>query len=136
MTPVILYVTVACQLSPKEVMRRHSNTFKPAFEVTDNNPDVPSLLRAKYQLFYGDLIRRLKVDFAILDYNYARLDQYIQRLTAERIQVFNLLPNEISRLDEREYPLALEFFLQFDGAFYALCNAMLTCASSFFNSRS
>ncbi|CAF1520678.1 unnamed protein product [Adineta ricciae] len=112
------------QLSPKELMRRHSNAFEPSFEVIDNNPDVPSLLRAKYQLFYSDLIRRLKVDFAILDYNYTRLDQYIQRLVAEQIQVFNLLPNEISRLDEREYPLALEFFLQFDvNMFY-----MKTCS--------
>ena len=100
-------------------MHRCSNAFRPSFEVIDNDLGVPSLLRAKYQMFYGDLMKRLKVDFAILDYNYTRLDRYVQRLVEEQIQVFNLLPNEILRLDEREYPLALEFFLQFDRRFHS-----------------
>jgi hypothetical protein len=68
-------------------------------------------------MFYGDLIQRLKVDMTILDYNYIRLNKYMRMLLYEQIRIFNLRPYGIQLIDEKEYPLALEFFLQFDGMF-------------------
>ena len=53
----------------------------------------------------------------ILVYNYTRLNSYMKKLILEQIHVFNLRPHEIQVIDEKEYPLALEFFLQFDGVF-------------------
>ena len=100
-----------------ELARRYSGAFKPACDMINNNSMIPSFLREKYELFYGDLLRRLKVDLAILDYNYTRLNQYIKMLNYEIIRVFNLQPYEIQLIDENEYPLALEFFLQFDSMY-------------------
>ncbi|CAF5153225.1 unnamed protein product [Rotaria sp. Silwood1] len=45
-------------------------------------------------------------------------------LAYEQIRAFNLQPNAIPQLEEKEYPVALEFFLQFDvNMFY-----MKTCS--------
>ena len=108
------------QLTETELARRSSSVCKPVFDIMDSNPLIPSFLREKYQLFYGDLLARLKVNFAILDYNYTRLNRYIQLWNDERIRTFNLRPHEIPILEENEYPLALEFFLQFDSMYIYL----------------
>lgn len=97
-----------------ELARRLSGAVQQTFSVVGCNPSIPSFLREKYQFFYGDLLTRLKVNFAILDYNYTRLNQLIKLWCYERIRVFNLRPDEISPMQDNEYPLALEFFLQFD----------------------
>jgi hypothetical protein len=102
------------QLSEKELVRRRANQFKSAFHAIDQNPTIPSFLREKYHLFYSDLIERLKVDMSILDYNYTRLNQYIRLLMYEQMKVFTLQLEQVERIDEKEYPLALEFYLQFD----------------------
>ena len=102
-----LFLVLAHRLSVAEALHRPPTAWKPAFDVVDHDSTIPSLLRAKYQLYYGDLIRRLQVDLAILDFNYTRLDQYMKRLIEEQIRVFTLRSDEIPRLDEREYPLAL-----------------------------
>ena len=107
-------ILVAHQLTDTELARRSSGAFQQAFSVVDSNPLVPSFLREKYQFFYGDLLTRLKVNFAILDYNYTRLNKFIKLWSYERVHVFNLRPDEISVMQDNEYPLALEFFLQFD----------------------
>ena len=60
-------------------------------------------------------MERLKVDMTLLDYNYTRLNQYMRMIMYEHVHVFNVRPHEVERIDEKEYPLALEFFLQFDG---------------------
>ena len=106
---------IAYYLSHAQVIRRCSNVFRPAFDVMNHDLTIPSFLREKYQLFYGDLIDRLKVDMTILDFNYTRLNKYMQMLIDQQIRVFTLRPHEIQRIEEKEYPLALEFFLQFDG---------------------
>ena len=114
------------QLNSTEALRRCPGAYKSTFDIINYDPNVPSFLRAKYQLFYGDLIRRLKCDMTILDFNYTRLDQYMKRLAEEQMVVFNLRPDETLRLGEREYPLALEFFLQFDGmSFVGACSHKL-----------
>ncbi|CAF4099339.1 unnamed protein product, partial [Rotaria sp. Silwood1] len=104
----------AHQLGETELARRHPGTFKSAFEIVKNDTTVPSLLREKYHMFFDDLLKRLKVDIAILDFNYTRLNKYIRMLGYEHMRVFNLRPHEIQQIDEKEYPIALEFFLQFD----------------------
>jgi len=111
------FALVGHQLTDIELARRCSGAFKPAFDTVDSNPNISSFLREKYQLFYGDLLERLKVDLAILDYNYTRLNNYIKLLIYEKIRVFNLRPHEIPLIEQSEYPLALEFFLQFDGMY-------------------
>jgi hypothetical protein len=102
------------RLSEKELARRRVNQFEPAFLAIDQNPTMPSFLREKYRLFYSDLVERLKVDVSILDFNYTRLNQYIRLLMYEQMRVFNLPLEQVELIGEKEYPLALEFYLQFD----------------------
>lgn len=111
------FVIIAHQLTGAELARRSSGAFKPVASiiVRHDASNVPSFLHEKYQLMYGDLLERLKVDMSILDYNYTRLNTYLRMLMYEQIRVFNLRPHEIQLIDEKEYPVALEFFLQFDG---------------------
>ena len=103
------------QLTPEEGARRCSRAFRPAFDAIDHDSTVASFLRDKYHLFFGDLIERLKVDMTLLDFNYTRLNKYMRLLMDEQVRVFNLRPSEVQLIQEKEYPLALEFFLQFDG---------------------
>ena len=93
---------------------RSATMFKRSFEIVDRDVLVPSFLREKQQLFFGDLLERLKVDVALLDYNYTRLNKFMRMLTDDQMRVYNLRPHETQWIDEREYPVALEFYLQFD----------------------
>ena len=111
------FILAAYQLTQTELARRSSDAFQQAFSVVDSNATIPSFLREKYQFFYDDLLSRLKVDFAILDYNYTRLNKFIKLWSYERVHVFNLRPDQISAMQDHEYPLALEFFLQFDSMY-------------------
>ena len=104
----------AHQLTEIELIRRHSDAYRPAFDIINRDSTIPSFLREKYDLFFDDLIQRLKVDMTLLDYNYTRLNQYMRTLAYEQRKVFHLRPCEIQCIDEKEYPLALEFYLQFD----------------------
>lgn len=102
-----------------ELKRRETCcTFTTAFNIVNYDSPIPSFLREKYTLFFQDLISRLKVNLTLLDYNYTRLNQYIRTLSYEQMQVFNYRPHEIQRIDEKEYPLALEFYLQFDSIYF------------------
>ena len=109
-----------------ELNRRQTGAFKPAFNMINSNSTIPSFLREKYQLFFVDLIERLQVDMTLLDYNYTRLNQFMKMLIYEHIHVFSLQPNQIQYIDEKEYPLALEFFLQFDGMYYIFSRQSIT----------
>jgi hypothetical protein len=112
-----LFEIIAYQLTQTELARRCSGVFKPAFDIINHDSTIPSFLREKYQMFYDNLIERLKVDMTILDYNYTRLNKYMRMLIYKQIRVFKLRPHEIQQIDESEYPLVLEFFLQFDSMF-------------------
>ncbi|CAF3104581.1 unnamed protein product [Rotaria sp. Silwood2] len=112
------------QLIQKELVHRRSGASTPACTIINNDTSTSSFLREKYHLYFDDLLERLKVDISILDYNYTRLNKYMRMLAYEQIRAFNLRPDEIQRIDEKEYPIALEFFLQFDvNMFY-----MKTCS--------
>ena len=106
---------VAHQLTSEESARRCSGAFRPAFDAVDHDSTVASFLRDKYQWLFGDLIERLKVDMTILDFNYTRLNKYMRLLIDEQMRVFHLRPSDVQLIQEKEYPLALEFFLQMDG---------------------
>ena len=108
---------LAHQLTQIELLRRCSDTYRPAFNVINHESMVPSLLREKYHLLFDDLIERLKVDMTLLDNNYTRLNQYMKTLAYEQRKVFHLRRCEIQRIDEKEYPLTLEFYLQFDSMY-------------------
>ncbi|CAF5029545.1 unnamed protein product, partial [Rotaria magnacalcarata] len=112
------------RLTRIELARRQLGTFKSEFDFITNGSTIPSFLYEKYKTFYADLLERLKIDMAILDYNYLRLNNYMKLLLFERMRIFNISLNNISKIDEKEYLLALEFFLQFDvNMFY-----MKTCS--------
>ncbi|CAF4806483.1 unnamed protein product, partial [Rotaria sp. Silwood1] len=112
------------QLTQTELIRRRTGGFKPACHIIDNDPTTASFLRDKYHMYFGDLLERLKVDLSILDYNYTRLNQFMRMLAYEQMRVFNIQAQEIQRINEKEYPIALEFFLKFDvNLFY-----MKTCS--------
>ncbi|CAF3752400.1 unnamed protein product [Rotaria sp. Silwood1] len=114
-------------LTSTELSYRRSGGFKPACTLLNSQSNMPSFLREKFNMYFGDLLERLKVDLSILDYNYIRLNKFIRMLAYEQIRVFNFQPNAIPQLEEKEYPVALEFFLQFDvNMFY-----MKTCSFRF-----
>ena len=46
-------------------------------------------------------------------------------LIDEQIQIFKLRSHEIQYMDEKEYPLALEFYLQFDRRFLCFNISMI-----------
>ena len=106
---------------------RSSMMFKPSFEIVDCDVLVPSFLREKQQLFFGDLLERLKVDMALLDYNYTRLNKFMRMLTDDQMRVYNLRPHETQWIDEKEYPVALEFYLQFDRKSSGCITILRTC---------
>ncbi|CAF4314432.1 unnamed protein product, partial [Rotaria sordida] len=113
------------QLALQRLVRRRADTFKPAFNIINYDSIIPSFLREKYHIFFGDLLERLKVDMTILDYNYTCLNQYFRMLVYEQMCVLHLRLHEIQRIDEKEYPLALKFFLQFDGiCFFVVYNIL------------
>ena len=90
-----LPIILAHELTQREVLCRLSGAFKPAFDINNANSMIPSFLREKYLIYFGDLLQRLKVDMTILDYNYTRLNQYLKILIDEQIQIFKLRPHEI-----------------------------------------
>ncbi|CAF5212988.1 unnamed protein product, partial [Rotaria magnacalcarata] len=102
------------QLTRTELAYRQSNAFQSAFRFVNYDSMIPSFLREKYQMYFVDLLERLKVDVSILDYNYIRLNNYMRLLMYEQIKVFNSRLDQIPRIEDNEYPLLLEFFLQFD----------------------
>jgi hypothetical protein len=83
-------------------------------ELRRANATQPSFLREKYDLFFGQLIDRLKIDQSILDYNYTRMNDYLQRLIAHQSHINYVRLHELKPIDDNEYPMALEFYLQFD----------------------
>jgi hypothetical protein len=76
--------------------------------------NIPSLFWTLYDDLYVKLSDRLRVDMAILDYNYGRMLRCVQILAEERMRRFREKPHEVT-LDITEYAIALEFYLQFDG---------------------
>ncbi|CAF4807292.1 unnamed protein product, partial [Rotaria sp. Silwood2] len=63
------------QLTSTELSYRRSGAFKPACTIVNTQSNMPSFLREKFNMFFGDLLERLKVDLSILDYNYTRLNK-------------------------------------------------------------
>ena len=126
-TRLCFSLLVEHQLSNEELELRRVDYFQPACRLVDHDRSISSFIRDKGQHFYGDLVDRLKVDMALLDYNYTRLVTFTRVLANEQAQVFDLPFDHVASMNEREYPLALEFFLQFDvHVFY-----MKTCTFRF-----
>ena len=116
-------------------------------ELRRTNTTQPSFLREKYDSLFGQLIDRLKIDLSILDYNYTRMNDYLQRLSAHQSQINFVRLHELKPIDENEYPIALEFYLQFDRKRYRLTGShcqwclgslfyMKTCSFRFARPRS
>lgn len=97
-----------------KVQVRSSTIRQPTLELIQYRQEIPSFLREKYELLYVDLMKRLHVDMSLLDYNYTRLNHFIQEFDRHRMVVFGFLREELEAIHEREYPMALEFYLQFD----------------------
>jgi hypothetical protein len=108
-------------LSEQERDRRSSTKYRPPFHVIGAPPtnilvntNIPSLFWSIYQELFGNVSEHLLVDMSIIDFNYARLSKCLDIWTEEAIQRFKKQPHEVT-LDQREYPIALEFYLQMDG---------------------
>jgi hypothetical protein len=115
MGPTEFSVILVNGLNSTEVTRRMSYSPRMGIEIKFYNPSMPSLIREKYNLLYVDLIKRLRVNMQMLDYNYTRLNRYLRMFADEQTRIFRLRPDEIQLITEKEYPMALEFFMQFDG---------------------
>ena len=110
-----------------EFRRRTSNTYPSVINILEQYVKIPSFVRDKCELLFGELMKRLRVDLSILDYNYTRLNTFLKMLMYEQIRVFELQVEDVPSVNEKEYPCLLEFFLQFDvHLFY-----MKTCSFRF-----
>ena len=115
------------RLTAVERRRRQSGTFPSAVHLVDQNSTIPSFLRDKYRLFYSELMKHLKVDQSILDFNYTRLNVFLRLLLYQQVRVFNLRAEDAAVVEEKELPCLLEFFLQFDPHLFY----MKTCSFRF-----
>jgi hypothetical protein len=112
---VLFSLILADQLTAEELTRRSSGACEPPFELVNVNYELPSFYFDRYKKFLGKWTELWRMDLAILDYNYVRLLKCANTLVDEQIRRFQLRPNEVKRLGEEEYAIALEFYLQIDG---------------------
>lgn len=115
------------QLSEQERSRRRSLKFRPPFHVIGTPPtsllantNIPSFFWPIYSELFADVSEHLHVDMAIIDYNYARLTRCLDVWSKERIIRFKKADHEVT-LNQHEYPIALEFYLQVDGKKQCSC---------------
>lgn len=108
-------------LSKQERHRRSTAKYRPPFHVIGAPPTnilvntrIPSFFWPLYQQLFGNVTEHLRLDISIIDYNYARLSKCLDIWAKERIDRLNKMPHEVT-LDQREYAIALEFYLQIDG---------------------
>jgi hypothetical protein len=108
-------------LSEEELHRRRSTKYRPPFHVIGASPTsilvntkIPSFFWPIYQELFVDVSEHLHVDMAIIDYNYARLSKCIDIWAKERLFRFRK-GQPVVTLDQKEYAIALEFYLQIDG---------------------
>ena len=92
----------------------------PSFTILDqrqSSNSMPSFFLNLHAKLFGDLIQRLRIDSMIIDYNYTRLLKCMSILTEERLRYRfgNSSLISLEQLSMDEYPMALEFYLQFDG---------------------
>ena len=78
------------------------------------NTQIPSFFWPIYEELFANVVEHLHVDLAIIDYNYARLTKCVDLWAKERLIRFQKTDYEVT-LNQREYAIALEFFLQIDG---------------------
>ena len=109
-------------LSEQERNRRRCVKFRPPFHVIGTPPmsllantNIPSFFWPIYGELFADVSEHLHVDMAIIDYNYARLTRCLDLWSKERIMRFNKTDHEVT-LNQHEYAIALEFYLQVDGS--------------------
>ena len=69
-----------------------------------------------FDYFFNDLLKRMKVDVRILDFNYSRMQHVLQLFIRSRIRILNAQQSTMSmwEVKEQEYPSLLEFYLQMD----------------------
>ena len=108
-------------LTEEERGRRFSFRYRRPFVVIGASPtsilvntNIPSFFWLFYQELYVDMCEHLHVDMAIVDYNYARLKKCVDLWTKERTGRFQQKQHEVA-LDQTDYAIALEFYLQIDG---------------------
>jgi hypothetical protein len=78
------------------------------------NTNIPSIFWPIYQELFANVSEHLHIDIAIIDYNYARLSKCIDIWSKEQLFRFKKAQHEVT-LDQKEYAIALEFYLQIDG---------------------
>ena len=108
------FFSLVKSLSQEQLARRRQDIYTFPCNILMHQMRYPSHILAQYQRDYADLMQRLRVDAAILDSNYPRLDHCLQLFGLERIRRFRSQHREVELLRD-EYPLAIEFFLQIDG---------------------
>jgi hypothetical protein len=119
---IFLLLLIEHLLTEQERERRRSNKYQPAFHLnntgspTNNlvNSRIPSFFWPIYQDLFVKIGEHLQIDMSIIDYNYIRLSKCLDIWAKERMRRFNKKAEEVT-LDQIEYGIALEFFLQIDG---------------------
>ncbi|CAF1196813.1 unnamed protein product [Rotaria magnacalcarata] len=104
------------QLSPEELARRETGKCKCSFIITDPDPPTTSYMVQHYHTMFGSVLPRFKIDLAILDHNYARLDNFLNLFRTARRRLINAkeYAQDLLQLEVNEKPQLLEFYLQMD----------------------
>jgi hypothetical protein len=116
-------------LSNSDAQHRQTDRYPTRFTIDKRASSSTSMMLQYYEKFYASLCTRLRVDLSILDYNCTRLQHALRLCRDARHRTLGQqharsMSNSTWTLDEKEYPLLLEFYLQMDvDLFY-----MKTCA--------
>ncbi|CAF3202567.1 unnamed protein product [Rotaria socialis] len=104
------------QLSSEELARRETGKCKCSFIITDPDPPTASYMVHHYHTMFGSVLQRFKIDLAILDHNYARLDNFLKLFRTARRRLINAkeYAQDLLQLEDNEKPQLLEFYLQMD----------------------
>ncbi|CAF1447716.1 unnamed protein product [Adineta steineri] len=107
-------------LNIEERGRRESRKYRPPFLINGMPPSsilvntgIPSFFWSIYEPLFRNLSEHLHVDMAIIDYNYTRLFKCVDLWRTEHIRRFKKELHEVT-LDQKEFVIALEFYLQID----------------------
>ncbi|CAF1426396.1 unnamed protein product [Adineta steineri] len=107
-------------LNIEERGRRDSRKYRPPFLINGMPPSsilvntgIPSFFWSIYEPLFRNLSEHLHVDMAIIDYNYTRLFRCVDLWRTEHIRRFKKELHEVT-LDQKEFAIALEFYLQID----------------------
>ena len=116
MSNLLLANVSSRSLSSQQLACRQVNMYPCSFKIRPHSTSAISMMVKQYDKYFRSIATRLHVDLSILDYNYIRLEHFLYLFGEVRKRILprdKCLPNQLI-LNDNEYPLLLEFYLQID----------------------